>query len=273
MISKSIGDLFKALCLLLSLLLILTISACGNQSSSANDSQSPRAVTNDEAYLLAAVLFKNYNAGVRQIRASFVDGPEQINADGWVDFTQGIGYAKVTPVSTADGAVETPFLVRWDLEVAEVWQGQEVDLSSGVPLPEPSTGWQSLPLNSQESFLGKGLGALLLLAKDRPENPQLLQQSSAQWLREDQIDGVPVSVFSGPGSDGFNSAQETPSATSSPASSSAPEVEQDGSGVRYWIDNDGLLRRVEIRIGRYGDFSRIDFSEPSGNITITGPAT
>lgn len=268
---KGPGTCVKALSPIVGFLMLLTVSACAGQGSSVSSSQSPRAVTNEESYFLASVLFNNYNRGIRQIRASFVDGPEQVNTVGWVEFSKGFGYVKAIPVSTVDAPVEAPFLIRWDRKVAEIQQGQQLASDSEPPLPEPVADWEPLPLNPDDSFLGQGLAAILLMAKDRPENPQLLQQSSAQWLRQDNIDGVLVNVFSGPGSGAVNTAEGTSPSSSEVVNPSA--TSQDSSGVRYWIDGEGILRRVEIRLGKYGDFSRIDFADPSGNVEITGPAT
>ena len=72
---------------------------------------------------------------------------------------------------------------------------------------------------------------MLDLGSDRPENPLLLQQDGAQWLRSDSVDGAPVDVFT---------------------------ATADGN-ARYWVDHDGLMQRAEVLVG--GDWDTVDLGD------------
>jgi len=71
------------------------------------------------------------------------------------------------------------------------------------------------------------LTLLLSLGTDRPENALLLRQGSAEFLRHDEVDGVRVTVMSGP----------------------RPAQDTQESKTRYWVDADGDLRRFEAYLG------------------------
>ncbi|GEL95323.1 hypothetical protein [Cellulomonas composti] len=187
----------------------------------------PRPVTQEEAELLATVRFRNYDAGAREV-STVVEGEtdaEDVQLDGWVDFADHRGYALLTQ-DTAD-----PSLIAWDGSQAVV--GAAPDGATSAPLPAPVDLLTGEPTSidasaSREQAL---LLVLLDLADDRPENPLLLQQEGATFVRSDEVGGVPVSVLT---------------------------ATADGN-ARYWVDAEGLLRRFEVLVG--GEWSTVDLGD------------
>jgi hypothetical protein len=119
--------------------------------------------------------------------------------------------------------------------------------SAALPLPED--GWQIESLDPTASVVQNLFAVALSLGSDRPDNPTLLQQSDARWLRTDTIGDTAVDVITGPTSDG--PAVGTPDA--------------DAATVRYWIDERGRLLRVELRQqgGDGDDWIQLDLGDKS----------
>lgn len=243
--------------------------SASNNPPAASTQQAPRPLNSDEAYQLATVLFKNYSAGTREVTGTLVDGAKEAQIKGWLDFTAGTGYARVAPRSSTDpNFPQDTFLARWDKNTVELLS-ETVASTELPPLPEPAGQWERLPLDSGASFVSTGFAALLGLAKDRPENPQLLQQSTAQWIKSEKIGDQSANVFTGPSGNDMK-----PSSASEAASTSAsPSMATDGSGVRYWLDSEGTLLRFEIRLSPSGSFSRFDFSDAAEGVVFDGPKT
>ncbi|MHC5909374.1 hypothetical protein ACVNF4_36775, partial [Streptomyces sp. S6] len=93
------------------------------------------------------------------------------------------------------------------------------------------TSWASRPYGNTP--LDTALQVALALSADRPDNAQLLAQSGPLHLREDTVDGRPYAVLSGP--------RPRPAASAAPLTGRSP--------VTYWIDADGAVRRVTVRLG------------------------
>ncbi len=208
-----------------------------------------RPLTTDEAQRLAMMRFSNYTAGVRSVQFELRDSGQTYRVDGWVDFAAALGYAHVW--EGLDG--EPPTLVAWTK--IGISSHDPVDGADRPPLPPPNTNgdataWTSSELAPDASRLHAALATILLAGHDRPDNPVLLQQTDARWSHSDTVDGTPVDVLFGPTSD-----EPYDAATSSTAG--------DGSDatVRYWIDGESLLRRMELRLGGAGEWTAIDFDE------------
>lgn len=206
----------------------------------AND-DSARPLSESEAERLAVVRFRNFDAGVRAIEAR-IPGTEagELTLDGWFDFTQHAGYA-------AAAAEKSLGLVWWN-DATIATREAPVD---AAPLPAPADGWVSGPLDRSSTVLTTVLTLIGSLGADRPENPQLLRQSDASWLRTDRIDGVEVDVFAGPSGDG----------ATSPSGLTASSA---GERTRYWVDAAGVLLRFEVRLGDAQDWTVVDLSTGDG---------
>lgn len=197
------------------------------------------ALTTEEAQRLAVARFTNYDEGVREIVA-VVPGEKQIRLTGWVDFANHRGLVSVGTSADAPGELG---LYAWTGNAIAARDGAVA--SAALPLPEDN--WQIERLDPTSSAVQNLFAVALSLGADRPDNPILLQQSDARWLRADVIAGTPVDVMSGPTSDG--------PATSSPDPTAAT--------VRYWIDEHGRLLRVELRQPGGADWTRLDLGAKS----------
>jgi len=225
------------------LALITGLTACADASP-----EEARPVTTEESQLLAITRFASFDAGSRGFAASVREEGTDLALQGWVDFHSQLGYASVT----GDFAPQ-----------ALLWTGNTVgiipvtpDLSGNPPLPIPAlddANWTSRPGDPTSSRLDSVLAVIAGLGADRPDNPLLVQQTGALWLREDEVDGVAVTVFAAPPSD-------------EPLTATSPPVTADTSSLRLWVDANGVTRRVEVRIGT--DWSTIDFTDPGEPLSL-----
>jgi hypothetical protein len=175
----------------------------------------PRALTTAEAERLALVRYTNYEAAVSTMSARIPTSAGTLVLAGRVDFVNHIGQAYMTMEGRTDPT--SAGLLQWTPRLLAFRAGASVE-------PLPADGWQYRSLQERASELDAALLLLLNLASDRPDNPQLLQQSTARWLRSDTIGSTPVDVIEGP----------TP--TGGPAH------------LPYWVDANGNLPRLQARL-------------------------
>lgn len=222
-------------------------SPTASADAGATTAPGPRPLTIDEAQRLAIARFTNFDTGVRSITFEVDDAGVHYAVDGWVDFEAGLGYATIS--AEGDGA-----LIAWTAET--IGSHPPVDGDEQPPIPPPVTSiddadWSTSALAPNASRLHAALALVLEAGHDRPDNPVLLQQTDARWLRSDEVAGDTVDVVAGPTSDDAYD----------------PEVAAgDGSDatVRYWVDHDGVLRRLETRLGGSPDWTVIDFGDGAG---------
>lgn len=204
------------LILLLVLSLLTTACSGGADAVPAEKSPSgPRALTSEEANRLAISRFNLYRAKAVAVTSTIATGDDVLTLDGWIDTVGHRGYGLVRPRRSAG------FLSAWNkVEVsAQSYAGQS------APLPLPTSGWTTIGLKAGDSALAAAQLILVNLGNDRPENPQLLLQSGAQWVRSDSVGGEQVDVMTGPLAAGDTT-----------------------SSLRYWIDGDGDVQRLEARL-------------------------
>lgn len=210
----------------------------------------PQELTTEQAERLAAVRFSNYRAGTGVFSTMFPAGTGEIELHGIVDWRNHLGSAVYRdaadepPAGTEAGlpAPQAGGLVQWSLSHVARHEGGDVD---GLPPAPPEDGqWQLRNLDPSAETLDTMLSLLLNLGSDRPENPQLIAQSSARFVGTDSIDGVPVSIFTGPGEAGAST------------DDGGAEAE---SRTRFWIDDEGTMRRFEARLGGSPTFVAVDF--------------
>lgn len=219
------------------LALVAGLSAC---SPSAPE---PRAVTTEESQVLAAMRFKNFDAGTREFTTTVVQDGAELSLRGWVDYAAHVGYAAVT----GDGFA--PQALLWTESTIGIIPA-EPDAAGLPPLPIPPPGdqnWISRAMDVRAGTLDSSLSLIGNLGADRPENPLLVQQTGALWLREDEVDGAAVTVFAAPPSDEV----------------AAPgTVDAETSALRLWVDGDGVLWRAQVRTG--AEWNDIDFAPAPG---------
>lgn len=237
-----------AAALALATCLATCLAACVGQadppSQSATTAPEPRPLTAEEAQRLSVMRFMNFNASVRSIALEVDEAGTAYALHGWVDFAARLGYAALR--SGSDSA-----LVAWTAET--IGSHPPVGDEDLPPLPPPVTSaddpdWSTSELAPSASRLHAALAVVLEAGHDRPDNPLLLQQTDARWLRSDEVDGVAVDVVAGPTSDHpFDPATST----------------GDGSDatIRYWLDHDSVLHRLEVRLGGSGDWTVVDFGD------------
>ena len=206
------------------LLTVLLLSGC------AAGPPEPHPLTTDEAERLALVRYLNYETGISAVRATIPTGAGTLRLDGRVDFVDHIGHAALTTAGRTDAA--SAGILEWNPTLVAFRQGTGQRASD----PLPRDGWQLRRIQAKGSELDAVLLVLLNIAKDRPDNPQLLRQSSAQWLRSDRVGGVTVDVFAGPTNAG------------------------EPARLRYWVDQDGKLHRLSIRVGEHAAEAVLSFS-------------
>lgn len=216
-------------------LVLLTLSACSPQAA---EPQQPAALTNEQAERLAVSRFRNFDAGVRAVTIA-VPTTEvgAIELTGWFDYTNSVGY----------GAIAGGGTVWWSADTVAF---RDV-MGTGAELPLPADQWVAYPLDASSNPLAAALALVAELGADRPDNPQLLAQSDAAFIRADEVAGTAVEVFAGP-----------------PASASAESSALEAR-ARYWLDETGLMLRFEAPKG--AAVTVVDFAAASGIILPTTP--
>ncbi|MFD8754803.1 hypothetical protein ACFV0O_28025 [Kitasatospora sp. NPDC059577] len=210
-----------------------------------SDEATERPVTTDEAARLALSRLNLYQASPVGVTLTADEGGGVgIRVEGVVDYRthRGVGRYRTTGAS---GPLDHG-LVVWDTgglglapEPAGVdgpaWQQAE---------HVPRQGWS--PRSYTADPLDSGLRLVVQLGADRPDNPLLLAQSGARWLGRDRIDGRSYDRVAGPRAQG-----------------SAPDGER--SPLTYWVDGDGALRRVTMRMPGLGTPTTADFTGHDGS--------
>lgn len=222
--------------------LALLIAAC--TASAGEPAPNPaRPVTIAESQLLADVRVRNVDAGSRAIAATYTDQGREMKLSGWFDYTTHTGYGMVS----SDGLPSDR--LAWNREYVATSEGKSI----GKPLTSLD-GWVAAPLDPGGSPLAVVLAVLAGLGADRPDDAALIRAGGALWLREDETAGTPVTVFAGPAPDAGREGEAT--AGDDAPSPGAPDpdgvkhdVADDASGIRYWVDDDGLAHRVDVRVG------------------------
>ncbi len=215
--------------------LLLLLAAC----SSTPD---PRSLTIPEAERLALVRFTNYTTGISAFTASVPSPGGKLVLDGRVDFVNHLGYAGMRTDGRDDQSSQG--LVQWNLGRMAF----AMSPSTRAVDPVPVVDWQVRDLQERGSELDGALRLLVNLGSDRPENAQLVLQSSARWLRSERIGDTTVDVFEGP-----------------------KQKDAAQARLRYWLDSDGKLRRLEAKLGDQEELAVFDFTGSSEAVQVIAP--
>lgn len=208
-------------------------------TAAPSTSASARPLTTDEAQLLAMMRFRNFDEGARAVRFSVAEGDRELTFDGWVDYTVGTGYGAL---STSDADA----VLQWSADAVALRPAEEA-FADAVTAADQTLGpeWTASTLDPGSSRLHSLLAVIVALGADRPENPLLLQQTGALAIGHATRDGESLSVFAGPPSDEVRE----PGAPADP----------DESQVRYWLDDEGVVQRLQVRLGGGSEWSQVDF--------------
>lgn len=209
-----------------------------------------RPVTVDEASRLALSRLNLFQASPVAVTLTAAEGGGvEVKVEGIVDYRtrRGVGRYRVTGAS---GPLDHG-LVVWDaggLGLAPEPAGTNGTNGPAGPAWEqaervPRQGWS--PRTYTADPLDAGLQLIVQLGADRPDNPLLLAQSGARRLGHDRIDGRDHDRFAGPRAQG---------------------AAADGarSPLTYWVDGDGTLRRVTMRMPGLGTPATLDFAGHDG---------
>jgi hypothetical protein len=182
----------------------------------------PRALTSDEVNRLAIARFRNYEAGGRAVTITVPTTGGGLVVTGSVDYRAGLGYGVVhgTGRDASGGG-----LVQWS--TTAVFAHPMADAPAQAPASPPASQWHRRELRTAGSALDSALLIALSLGSDRPDNAELLPQNGAAWVGRDEVDGREVDVMSGP------------AARAKPGTA---------GNVRYWIDSDGAMHRVQADV-------------------------
>ena len=204
----------------------ITLGGCAPGTTGTAEPQ-VTGLTTEQAERLAVTRFRNFDAGVREVTVTVAgDDSGDIVVDGWYDYATHTGYGSATAAGADAG------LIWWSADTIATRDGATGETTA--PLPLPDDGWQSGALDPTSTNLANALALVTNLGSDRPENPQLLAQSDAAFLKKDTIDGTAVEVFIGPSADG--AAESTAAADLT-------------TRARYWVDSTGTLLRFESPLG------------------------
>jgi hypothetical protein len=196
----------------------------------------PRPVTADEARMLAELPVKDRAAKGGTVTVSVpVGAAGMVRATGWLDWRIPAFYLALRDLDDP-AAASLLRAERTGVTTRGGATGGGVDGSP--PLRPPADGWNQSTWAQRGGDSGTvDLDALLTtvvnLGGGTRQDPSPLR-TTANWLRTDSIGGVPVTVFE------IRGGTET----------AAPGHAR----LRYWVDRDGVLRRLEIRTagGGYG---------------------
>ena len=192
-----------------------------------------RPLTTDEAARLAMSRLKVYQASPLRVTLKAQEGDGMVvEVQGVVDYRTKHAAGSYT-VTGKSGTIDQG-LVVWDaggLGLVKAPAG-----ASGPAWEQaehvPRSGWSSRSYGTDP--LDAGLQMLIQLGADRPDNPLLLAQAGPRWLGRDRIDGRDYDRIAGP------------------RSRDAADKDTGTSPLTYWIDGDGGLRRVTMRMAGLG---------------------
>lgn len=198
----------------------------------------PRRVTAEEAELLAGIGPANAASGTRGLTASLVSAGAALELTADLDFRTGTGLG----VLVVEGEPESDVL----------WNAEQVAFrpatGDGVPEPPDSLdGWEVRALDPADGALPALLAVLSSLGDPSPPDPAVYLDGGSLRIGERTLDdGTATTVFTAPaegavGPDGLDA---------------------EAASARYWLDADGLLRRLEVRLGAVGTV--VDFDPRSG---------
>lgn len=188
----------RRVAILLTAALVVTLAACskGKGGSEGSDgTKGSRAIDASDATRLASTLYDNHQAGgaTFEVNASFPDGTT-LRMLGAMDWTGGFGRAFVE--SDAKGS---PTSVVWGNDwILETTDEAFPENAEDAASAEPSTTsrWTARTPQPSERNLDSVLRLVTNLAKNRRDNPQLLQQDkSLRWLRTGDLRNQKVDVF------------------------------------------------------------------------------
>ncbi|MFH8474715.1 hypothetical protein [Streptomyces sp. NPDC018000] len=250
---------------------LIALAVCGVAAGglaayrTLSDDTTERPVTMEEASRLALSRLNLYQASPVAVTLTAAEGGGVVvRVKGVVDYRthRGVGSYQVTGSTGAPGSSKAAGpaagqldhgLIIWDTGGLGLAPAPKGDNSPPWKQAEhiPRSGWSARSYTTDP--LDAGLQLLIGLGADRPDNPLLLAQSGARWLERERIDGRSYDRFAGPRAQG-----------------ATPGAGSDGgrSPLTYWVDGDGGLRRVTMRMPGLGTPTTLEFSGRDGRAKL-----
>ncbi|WP_424216643.1 hypothetical protein ACN20G_31455 (plasmid) [Streptomyces sp. BI20] len=215
----------------------------------------PRPITLDEAQTLALARFTAYEKSPVAVVAHVPYDSDTTIVRGLVDYRS---HKAVGSYVSGPGAGTATGLLAWDQGGLAV---SPADTPPAGPPPAPltdptriagaadgaaPTAWSPRAYTSDP--LDTALRMVMSLGTAQPENPQLLAQAGPRRLREETVDGIRYTVFSGPRPRGAKAGTESP--------------------LTYWVSADGRLGHVEARLPSLAGPLRLDFAEAPRSLKV-----
>ncbi len=222
--------------------MVVITASCSSGSSAPSDStvNLSTALTLEQAEVLSGILFKNFEAGGATFKVTVPYGPAATFVlDGRIDFTRHIGEANLLGTTTSADKIENSSSRLF-------WTPQDVvEEMDGLPAAMAAKGrsgvkYLARPL-TKTSPQDVVLGFILATSSEQRENPQLIQQGDARFLRQDTVDGQPVDVY------------------------------RFGTRTTYFVRRDNnVLTKIEAQLAVAQGVTVVDFMS-HGPVEITGP--
>lgn len=200
----------------------------------------PREVTDAEAEMLSLLHQRNFHAHYARLTLTLPSMPGTLRTGtGWLDWQRSISYLSIVDSDEAAG----DSLVHANKTHASK-RKPDGRAPAKPPIPAPRGGWErqawrELSGDPKISDIDVLLYEVMSMAFNQRDDAKRMK-SYARRLRVDALNGVPMGVFELPNT--FEQRWVPGSAR-----------------VRYWIDNSGVLRRLEIRTGTRG-FAQLDLT-------------
>ena len=171
---------------------VTTLALVGCSSSPAKNAAggptpTVRGLTQDDAALLAQTLYKNteQKGASFSLTTAFANGPT-IHVQGALGWASNRGEATITV------GADQPFDISWGSNAV---LEQHAALAGALGKLKAGATWLARPANEQEVPLDRLLKLLSGLATNQPDNPTLVQQQQAGFVRNDTLSGHAVKVF------------------------------------------------------------------------------
>jgi hypothetical protein len=204
--------------------MVAVVAASAFVGASCSNDAEPQPLTDEQASALSQVLTRNYDAGGAAVVATVPYGPESnLRFDGVVDWVEHGGLGRL--VTEVDGRDPERTEVAWtESEVAVRPEGGGAD------------DWTFRPADPDTVPLDRVIALVVASAGPERDNPLLVAQSDARWLRTDSVDvagdDVEVDVF------------------------------DSGGRLEYWIGvDDGLLYRLDADIDGFEGTTTIEYRD------------
>ncbi len=176
------------------------IAGCGGGSdnaptgATAPTSARGQKLTIDQAQVLARTLYRNFVERGADFTIRCPVGPGVfLVMTGSIDFRASSG-AMLLQVSRDGGPLSRGRRVVWTRST--VLEGDIPGLQEAMAGKDrPGVLWVERPIRPDRSPVDSSLVFLNRLASARPDNPAIIAQGAGRFLREDTLDGTPVSVF------------------------------------------------------------------------------